>query len=411
MSRRILAINNAPALRLRLERILLNNILPFWMEQSIDREHGGYRLNHSRDGVWGGPVPKALVVQARMLWFFSRIARSGFGGHSHLEAARHGFRFLDERMWDPEHGGYFWEVSSPGNVATKPDKHLYAQAFALFALSEYAIASGEEDPLHRASKLFELLDDRAHDPDCGGYFEWHSRDWRRPPEALYGLLGVPGSVKLMNTHLHLLEGIDRYAALSGNVRARERLEELIDILTRRTFRLEFGAFTDRFTRTWEPVRTPVSERVSYGHDLELIWLVAHACRTLGRAETEQIELFRTVAAVSLRHGFDTRNGGFFTSGPAGAPADRREKSWWVQSESLVACLKMHVWTGDASYAEAFKRTLEWIERRQVDWEHGEWHETVHTSDGPTGMKAGPWKSAYHNGRAMLECIELLGQLD
>ena len=120
--------------RAALEDLLTRNILGWWYPEVIDREEGGYRLNHDRDGKYKGPGNKAIVTQARVVWFLSRIARTKYGKPEHLEGARHGVAFLREKMWDAEHGGFYWEVDSKGDRATKPEKHLYGQAFGLYAL-------------------------------------------------------------------------------------------------------------------------------------------------------------------------------------------------------------------------------------------------------------------------------------
>jgi len=155
-----------------LERILTENIIPFWYPQVIDLEDGGYRLNHDLRGKWKGRANKRIVTQARTVWFFSRLSKSGYGASEHLEAARHGYEFLIDRMWDKVFGGFYWEVDSSGNTATKPDKHLYGQAFGLYALSEYAMASGDASAIARAKELFNILERYAHDTDNGGYREF-----------------------------------------------------------------------------------------------------------------------------------------------------------------------------------------------------------------------------------------------
>jgi mannobiose 2-epimerase len=43
----------------------------------------------------------------------------------------------------------------------------------------------------------------------------------------------------------------------------------------------------------------------------------------------------------------------------------------------------------------------------VDWENGEWHANITPDGQPQGDKANPWKAGYHNGRAMIECLEIL----
>src|SRR5438552_11937960 len=100
--------------RATLSRMLTDNIAPFWQEAAIDREGGGYRLNHDLSGRWKGPSNKRCIMQARTLWFFARLARSEFGTSEHLEAARHGYAFLRDRMWDARYGGLFWELDASG---------------------------------------------------------------------------------------------------------------------------------------------------------------------------------------------------------------------------------------------------------------------------------------------------------
>ncbi|MGB9594904.1 MAG: hypothetical protein ACPL7B_01375, partial [Candidatus Poribacteria bacterium] len=70
-----------------LERVLKDNIIPFWYPQTIDKENGGYNLNHDIKGKWLGPSDKYIVTQARMVWFFSHLARSKYGTKEHLESA------------------------------------------------------------------------------------------------------------------------------------------------------------------------------------------------------------------------------------------------------------------------------------------------------------------------------------
>jgi mannobiose 2-epimerase len=132
-----------------------------------------------------------------------------------------------------------------------------------------------------------------------------------------------------------------------------------------------------------------------------------ACKTAGISSSLSLDLYRTLFNYALQYGFDRRNGGFYESGPFNAPADWRAKIWWVQAEGLVAALQMYRLTGEEVYWNCFSRTLDWIMKQQADWEHGDWHERVAPDGTPTGMKAGPWKSPYHNGRAMLQCLDLL----
>ena len=58
-------------------------------------------------------------------------------------------------------------------------------------------------------------------------------------------------------------------------------------------------------------------------------------------------------------------------------------------------------------AQRYLGTLDWIVDRQADWRHGEWHSEIAPNGRPLGEKASGWKTPYHNGRAMLQCLDML----
>jgi len=395
----------------KLEQMLLENIVPFWYPQVIDRDDGGYRLNHDQEGRWLGPANKTLVTQSRTVWFFSELCNAGYGTEEHLEAARHGFAFLRDRMWDHEFGGFFWEVDAQGKIATRPHKHLYSQGFALYALAAYIQATGDTSAVRLAREFFRLLEFHAHDGEYGGYREFFRRDWGPVPENIDPYMGGDGpKIKLMNTHLHLMEPFTTYYLVSRDPVVRERLVELIFVQSNAVVRKEVGGCTDKYERDWTPLRDPQYERISYGHDIENVWLLVEACSAAGIANGPLLDLYRTLMDYSLRYGFDHEEGGFYDTGPFGEPADQRDKIWWVQAEGLVASLYMYYLTREERYFTAFAKTLDWISEHQVDWERGDWHAWI--ADGEAGgSKAGAWKSPYHNGRAMLQCLKIIDSLE
>jgi mannobiose 2-epimerase len=385
-----------------LERLLCENIVPFWTARVVDEEAGGYRLNHDIEGRWQGPACKRLIAETRTLWFFARLARSPYGTANHLEIARHGFRFLRERLWDPEHGGGYWEVDAHGKRTTKPDKHAIAQAFVIFAAAEYACASGDAAALQLARDAFQLLEEHFHDPVHGGYQTRRGRAFEEPePDVAWTKSG--------GDHIHLLEALTTFHRVTRDSLARERLLELMGLLADSLVNAGTGTLRELHRRDWTPVNPGLGERISYGHDLENAWFLSDAAAELG-ADPEPLGPFvRMVHCNALRFGFDPR-GGYFEGGLVGAPAHRRNKIWWAQAESLVALLDVYARTGEDRYAQAYLATLEWIDRYQADWERGEWYAVIGPDGRASGIKAGPWKTGYHNGRAMIECLERLQRL-
>jgi mannobiose 2-epimerase len=333
------------------------------------------------------------------------LAQSKFGSVNHLQAAKHGYDFLYGRMWDADFGGFYWEVDADSARAMKADKHLYGQAFGLYALTEYAKASGDVSARVAARDLFKLFETHAHDGRYGGYTEFFRRDWKVAEHV--GYLGAPSTVKLMNTHLHLIEAITEYYLLTRDSATRERLIELIFVNGSSVVRKNLGACTDRYLVSWFPLRGRRYDRVSYGHDVENVWLLVKACKAAEIPNTLLLDLYRTIFSYSLQHGYDRRAGGFYDSGPFHSRADRRDKILWVQAEGLVGALQMYCLTGEEVYWSCFFQTLNWIAKYQADWEHGDWYERLSSNGKPTAVQDHLWKSPYHNGRAMLYCLDLL----
>jgi mannose/cellobiose epimerase-like protein (N-acyl-D-glucosamine 2-epimerase family) len=405
----------------RIARNLRENVVPFWFPRGVDKARGGYTVHYGPKGEELPGGTKMIVTQARQLWLASRLMRSTHGRAAAAaaketidlrEAADVGFRFLRDRMWDRTNGGFYWDVDPTGEEVRRPHKHLYGQAFGLYALSEYYLATKNTEALDLAHKLFALIEAKAWDREQGGYREFFARDWSAPPADVQPYLGGSPDHKLMNTHLHLLEALTWYVHAGGGALAKERLADLITIQTQTVVRKSWGACTDRYQRDWTPLLDPPNARVSYGHDLENIWLVVDALRALDRPTAPYHDLFRELFAYAMTHGDDRANGGFFDSGPPQQPADRRAKVWWVQAEALVSALTMFQLTGDPRYADVFERTWAWIDTKQTDWTSGEWFETIQPDGTPrAGNKAHQWKAGYHNGRALIEVLERIESLE
>ena len=95
-----------------------------------------------------------------------------------LEVARGGFEFLTRHYWQNDGGGFVYATSRDGAPADNRIE-AYEQAFALFAFAWYHRASGDPDALTWATRTLACLDERLADPDHGGYFENPARDLPR----------------------------------------------------------------------------------------------------------------------------------------------------------------------------------------------------------------------------------------
>lgn len=394
----------------RLERILTENLIPFWLEKGIDAENGGYRINHDAEGEFAGPHAKGIISQSRALYFFARLARSPYGKPKHLEAARQGFEFLRDRMWDPEYGGFYWEVSYEGDEALKPNKHPFGQCYALYGLAEYMLASEDAEARNLALATFELVERHCRDRVNGGYFENFARDWSPLPDNEVGYLGVAGRTKTLNTHQHLLEAYAPYYRATISPAVREALAELIVISSVAEVNLEVGTVVHAFEPDWTFVPKGGEFRSVYGADVENVWLVIEACDAIHQPNAPLLGMHEYIFENTFRYGWDEEKGGLYQSGPLGEEADNRVKEWWPQTEMLIGSLHMYRLTGEKKYWEGFAKTLDWIEANHVDWEHGEWWASVEDGE-RSGAKAHGWKTPYHSGRCVIEGLALLSAME
>jgi mannobiose 2-epimerase len=393
------------AARARLERLLTDNLLPVWLPAALHPE-GGYATP-------GTPIEptRDLVAQAQVFWFAARLAAAGHRRTEALAFAAHGFRFLNERLWDAQHGGCYWRVARTGEP-THPRKHLYGQAMALYALSEYALASGASPPRDLAWRLFEALERHAHDDDHPGFREFFERDWSPVPGDQISYLECRADAKQFNTHIHLMEAFTRFATLTDDGLVRDRLAELVHIQSELAVRGNHGH--DVHDRAWQPCTGGAYDRVVYGHDLENAWMLLDACAVLQQPPPEA--LLHATTTACYEHGWDHVRGGYCYSGNRGAAASERRKVWWVQAEALLCALRMYQHTRHPPYFRQFLETLAWIETHQVDQPGGEWHLRLSALGQPSGDRVGltghqgSWKTPYHAGRALLAGGEILDAL-
>ena len=304
----------APAVRKNLEQA----IIPFWYPQSIDREHGGYILAASiRSGQPTGRPAKMIVSQARMVWTFARLARSGYKPSEMLPAATQGFRFLADHMWDRELGGFYWEVDATGETVTDPEKYMYGESFALYALSEYyrAPAAIRRRWISRpARSISSCSTDR--DEQFGGYYEYFARATGPAPAVPHpSHIGGPVGAKLMNTHLHLLEAFAEYYRASRSARcARSAARADRDREQLRRPQAAHGVHGSIHARLDADSRRPIRARRRTDTTSRTSGCSPTRSRRWESPNHLYLDLYKSLYAYSRRYGFDEAKGGIFYSG-------------------------------------------------------------------------------------------------
>jgi cellobiose epimerase len=381
-------------LRRAAEIELRHRILPFWLGLA-DRVHGGIHGHVDADLVVDRKADKGAVMACRFLWTFSAAYRA-FGDLSYLAAARDMYRFVTGHLVDTAHGGVFWSVDHTGAPADT-DKHVYAQAFALYAFSEYHRATGDPSALVRAAEVYELVTGIGFDPATGAYREQFDRTWVVKPNVLLGEADLADIT--MNTHLHVLEALTAYHAVAASPAVEDRITALLA-----TFRDRFYDPRRRSLRVFlDADWRELGEVLSFGHDIEASWLIDEACRAVGADLPDLV--------VDLARGTADRavlaDGAVANEAVAGRLDATRV--WWVQAEAVVGFLNAHQRTGDPMFHALARDTWDYITTSMIDPRPtGEWLHARNPADEPLPLPAaGPWKCCYHNGRLCLQLVERL----
>ena len=392
-------------LRERVERELLGDILPFWLNYAVDHEFGGFRGQIANDLTIDPLAHKGLILNARILWTFAK-AYQVYRDDVYLRTARRAYEYLRRYFWDAELGGVYWMVDHLGNpVETK--KRIYGQAFTVYALAEYAAACAEKDPLEQAIALHRMIEDASHDAQNGGYFETYERDWKLAGEQRLSEVDMDEK-KSMNTHLHLLEAYANLLRLWNEDELRKRLRELLRIFLDHIIDPETHHFRMFFDEVWRDR----SDRHSFGHDIEGSWLICEAAEVLGDTAilVEARKAAVSMAQAVYEQAVDS-DGGLFYEGRGKEIIDT-DKHWWPQSEAVVGFLNAYELSGRGYFLKASQNSWEFIEKFIVDHQHGEWYWKVSRDGTPSNdkYKVDPWKCPYHNGRTCFEVMERLDNL-
>lgn len=399
------------------EANLRQHVLDQWFPRAVSTQFGGgFDQNFTENWTNTSKGERSLVYQARLTWLASQAALRYPAEAAKWKAiAAHGADFLRTQLWDAQFGGFYWEKIA-GAPTRAGEKHVYGNAFAIYALVAAYRATGDARSLQLAKTAFSWIDSRARDAKNRGYFEALTREDKPilappSPDMLGDLIGTRYGFKSMNTHIHLLEAFAALYEIAPEKKLKSRLSEVF-LLVRDTITISPpGALNLHFRPDWKPL----PEDDSFGHDIETAFLLVEAARALGMPDDAKTWVTaRALVDHTLEIGLDPTNGGFYDAGGTFGPISNPSKIWWVQAEALNALLLMHKKYGAQTpkYWNAFVAQWNWIQSHQIDRQNGGWLASV----SPTGVRAAGavksdgWTEGYHQGRALLGVSATLSHL-
>lgn len=384
----------------------LKSILAWWIDNMVDEKNGGFYGRIDGDNILHPEADKGVILNTRILWTFSRAALI-YKDKTYRQVADRAYRYIADYFIDNHYGGLYWSLDYNGNPL-EPKKQMYAQAFGIYALSEYFLLTNNIEAIDKAINLFKLIELYGLDKEYGGYIEAFSREWVDIADIRLSEKDLNAS-KTMNTHLHIMEAYANLHRVVSDESTEKAIEYLVRCIAERFINPQNKHLHLFFDDKWNSL----DENISYGHDIECSWLMLESAEILNNeALISKIEaLSLDMARVTLDEAIDSDGAVLYEYILHEDKSELdRELHWWVQAEAVIGFFNAYQLSGDNAYLDASVKCWTFIKEKLVDTEKGEWRWSV-DKDGAVNIKddkAGPWKAPYHNARM---CMELIARID
>lgn len=384
------------------KRALLDDVVPFWLNHSLDREYGGYLHFLDRDGTIFG-TDKSIWMEGRETWLFSRLYNSVEQKKEWLDAAKLGRDFIMNHGFDQD-GRMFLLLTRDG-LPLRKHRYLFAECFGVMGLAEYSRASGDQEALQKAKDTYKLVVQLYRTRDYAGLANYGITPKVIPETRTTKSLAMPMMLICISQELRRLGPdplYDETIDLSIHEILRDFMKPNKNVLLE-TVGLNGEMFLD----------LPEGRLINPGHDIEVAWFLMH--EGLHRKDNSLIDSALQIIDWSLEWGWDKKYGGLlYFVDIGGKPPGMLEwdmKLWWPHNEALYALLLANHITGEDKYLVWYEKVHEWAFNHFPDPEYGEWFGYLHR-DGTVSLslKGSMWKGAFHLPRCLLFCWKLLEKM-
>ncbi|MGF1539689.1 MAG: AGE family epimerase/isomerase [Pleurocapsa sp.] len=373
---------------------LLNNVIPFWEQYSIDGEYGGYFSCLDHEGkVYD--TDKFIWLQNRQLWTFSMLYNRLEPRENWLQIAKSGADFLAKHGRDSQ-GNWYFALNRQGQPLIQP-YNVFSDCFAAMAFSQYALASGEDGARKIALQAYNNVLRRQDNPK-GEYNKVYPGT--RPMKTL----AVPMILANLSLEMDwLLEG-DRIDRVLDRTVA-EVMEDFLDS--------ETGLMYENVTPEGEHLDCFEGRLINPGHGIEAMWFIMDIAHR--RHNKQLINQAVDVVLNILNFSWDKEYGGiYYFMDAKGYPPQQLEwnqKLWWVHLETLVALAMGYGFTGREECKTWYQKVHDYTWEHFADSNYGEWFGYCdRQGEVLLNLKGGKWKGCFHVPRALYLCWQQFGVL-
>lgn len=378
---------------------LTENIMPFWMQYGLDRENGGVYTCVNRDG--------SLMDTTKSVWFQGRFAFICSFAYNNVEknqewldAAKSTLEFIEKHCFD-EQGHMYFSVTAEGKPLRKR-RYVFSETFAAIAMSEYALATGDQ---HWAKRAIQVFEDTQRFLATPGFLPAKF-------EADVKLQGHSIVMILINVGSCIRKVVD-------DPKLTQQIDESIEKLKKFFIHPEFKCLLETVGENGEFIDTNMTRTINPGHCIETSWFIMEEAKLRGW-EKPMFDLALQVFDWSWDWGWDKQYGGIINfrdcKNLPSQDYSQDMKFWWPQCETIIASLYAYLGTGDEKYLYRHERISEWTYAHFPDAEYGEWYGYLHR-DGTVAQpaKGNLYKGPFHIPRMMIKgymlCQEILKKLE
>lgn len=378
---------------------LTENIMPFWMKYGLDRENGGVYTCVDRDG--------SLMDTTKSVWFQGRFAFICSFAYNNVEknqewldAAKSTLEFIEKHCFD-EQGHMYFSVTAEGKPLRKR-RYVFSETFAAIAMSEYALATGDQ---HWAKRAIQVFEDTQRFLATPGFLPAKF-------EADVKLQGHSIVMILINVGSCIRKVVD-------DPKLTQQIDESIEKLKKYFIHPEFKCLLETVGENGEFIDTNMTRTINPGHCIETSWFIMEEAKLRGW-DKPMLDMALQVFDWSWDWGWDKQYGGIINfrdcKNLPSQDYSQDMKFWWPQCETIIASLYAYLGTGDEKYLYRHERISEWTYAHFPDAEYGEWYGYLHR-DGTVAQpaKGNLYKGPFHVPRMMIKgymlCQEILKKLE
>lgn len=373
---------------------LLNDIIPFWSKNSLDKEFGGYFSSLDRFGNVFDTDKYAWPI-GRQVWTYSTLYNKVEKKQEWLDIAKLGADFMRDKGMDKD-GRFYFAFDKEGN-ALKKASNIFSDCFAVLGFAQYYHASGDESYRTLAREIYDRIEKR----------------WSNPKHVFNketGIRPMNGMGKLMlDANMAMeMEGV------LDNAKIKELKETSIKQLLYHHYDEDLQLFFENVAPDGSHPDTVDGRLIIPGHAIEAMWFVMDLAAQTNDIKT--IERATDITLKMLEYGWDEKFGGIFyfmdaQDKPMPWKLDWDQKLWWVHNETLVALLKAYQHTQRTDVWEWFEKVHDYSWKYFSDPEYGEWFGYLNRRGEVLLDMKGTFKGCYHLPRALYECWKTLEKIE